>query len=81
MPEHRKTAMLLMRQLLPICDQLVTLAGTFGYVSLDKAARSLCDLLDGLLNQGKDDLASIRAHVQTIQMFAPGTSAAERGAY
>ena len=63
----------LMSQLLPHCDQLVTLAGTFGYASLDKAARSLCDLLDGLLNQGKDDLASIRVHVRTIQMFAPGT--------
>jgi hypothetical protein len=65
---------LLMRQLLPFCDQLVTLAGTFGYVSLDKAARSFCDLLDGLLNQGKDDLASIRVHVQTIRMLAPGAT-------
>jgi hypothetical protein len=63
----------LMTQLLPHCDQIVTLAGTFGYSSLDKATRSLCDLLDGLLNQGKDDLASIRVHVRTIQMFAPGT--------
>src|SRR5512135_1587383 len=25
-------------------DQIVTLAGTFGYVSLDAAARSLCDV-------------------------------------
>ena len=64
----------LMRELLPLCDQIVTLAGTFGYGSLDKAARSLCDLLDGLLNQGKEDLASIRVHVQTIRMFAPGTA-------
>jgi hypothetical protein len=63
----------LMKQLLPHCDQIVTLAGTFGYGSLDLATRSLCDLLDGLLNQDKDDLASIRVHVRTIQMFAPGT--------
>jgi hypothetical protein len=63
----------LIKQLLPLCDQLVTLAGTFGYCSLDKAARSLCDLLDGLLDQGKDDLASIRVHVETIRMLAPGT--------
>lgn len=62
---------LLMRQLLPFCDKLVTLAGTFGYASLDKAARSLCDLLDGLINQDKDDLASIRVHVQTIRMLPP----------
>lgn len=63
-----------MRQLLPCCDQIVTLAGTFGYGSLDTAARSLCDLLDGLLNQGKEDIASIRVHIQTMRMLAPGTA-------
>ncbi len=62
----------LMKELLPACDQLVTLAGSFGYVSLDRAARSLCDLMDGLLNQGKDDIASIRVHVRTLRIFAPG---------
>ena len=62
----------LMKELLPACDQLVTLAGSFGYGPLDKASRSLCDLLDGLLSQGKDDLASIRVHVRTLRIFAPG---------
>src|SRR4051812_41373493 len=32
----------MIKELLPHCDQIVTLAGTFGYVALDKAARSLC---------------------------------------
>jgi len=63
-----------MKELLPLCDQIVTLSGTFGYGALDKAARSLCDLLDGLLDQGKIDFASIRVHVQTIHMFAPGAT-------
>ncbi|HWY60564.1 MAG TPA: hypothetical protein VNW15_01555 [Rhizomicrobium sp.] len=62
----------LMKELLPPCDQIVTLAGTFGYGALDKATRSLCDLLDVLLRENKIDLASIRVHVQTIRMFAPG---------
>jgi hypothetical protein len=64
----------LMRELLPLCDQIVTLAGTFGYGALDKSTRSLCDLLDGLLSQDKSDLASIRVHVQTMRMFAPGAA-------
>ncbi len=61
-------------QMLPLCDRIVTLAGTFGYAALDKAARSLCDLLDGLSGQGKSDPASVRVHVQTIHMFAPGAN-------
>src|ERR1700760_3006474 len=44
-----------MSELLPLCDQIVTLAGTYGYTALDKATRSLCDLLDGLLTAGKQD--------------------------
>jgi hypothetical protein len=65
----------MMKTLLPAADQIVTLAGTYGYTALDKAARSLCDLLDGLLRQEKTDLASIRVHVQTIRMLAPGATA------
>ena len=61
-----------MKQLLPLADQIVTLAGTFGYRALDKATRSLCDLLGGLLAQGKSNRDSIRVHIQTMHMFAPG---------
>jgi len=64
----------LTRQVLPLCDRIVTLAGTFGYAALDEASRSLCDLLDGLSNQGKSDPASVRVHVQTMRMFAPGAT-------
>ncbi len=63
-----------MNELLPLCDQIVTLAGTYGYTALDKATRSLCDLLDGLLSAGKQDRPSIRVHVQTIRMLTPGNS-------
>lgn len=64
-----------LKQLVPLCDQIVTLSGTYGYASLDKATRSLCDLLDGLLRSGKSDIASILVHVQTIRMMAPAASA------
>ena len=63
-----------MKQMLPLCDQIVTLAGTYGYGALDKATRSLCDLMDGLITAGMQDRASIRVHVQTIRMMAPGNS-------
>ena len=64
----------LTKQVLPLCDRIVTLAGTFGYAALDKAARSLCDLLDDLSSQVKSDPASVRVHVQTMRMFAPGAT-------
>jgi hypothetical protein len=59
------------KELLPLCDQIVTLSGTYEYRPLNKATRSLCDLLDGLLRSGKTDIASILVHVQTIRMMAP----------
>lgn len=62
------------KELLPLCDQIVTLAGTFGYGALDKAARSLCDLLDGPTSHDQSFLASILVHVQTVRLFAPGAA-------
>ena len=52
-------------------DQIVTLAGTFGYVSLDIASRSLCDVTDGLLRAGLDELAPVMVHVQAVRLMAP----------
>jgi hypothetical protein len=72
--QNRDGSAAMMKSLLPLADQIVTLAGTYGYTALDKAARSLCDLLDGLLRQEKTDLASIRVHVQTIRMMAPAAT-------
>lgn len=63
-----------LKKLIPLCDQIVTLSGTYGYASLDKATRSLCDLLDGLMRLNKSDIASILVHVQTIRMMAPAAT-------
>ncbi|MEI9989665.1 MAG: hypothetical protein WDM86_06470 [Rhizomicrobium sp.] len=60
-------------------DQVVTLAGMFGYAALDTAARSLCDLADGLLRAGLHDRAPIAVHVQTMHLLAPGTMALSAG--
>jgi hypothetical protein len=58
-----------------ICaDQIVTLAETFGHELLDVIARSLCDMVDGLLGSGKRDLAPILVHVQAMDMMAPGST-------
>jgi hypothetical protein len=53
-------------------DQIVTLAGTFCYPSLDSAAKSLCDVADGLLRAGQHDRQPVAVHVQTIHLLAPG---------
>jgi len=64
-----------MNEILALGDQIVTLAGTFGHQGLDKAIRSLCDVTDGLLRAKKDDVPSIRVHMRTIRMLAPGAAA------
>jgi hypothetical protein len=61
-----------MSAILKHADQVVTLAGTFGYASLDAAARSLCDLTDGMLRASLQDCAPIAVHVQTLHLLAPG---------
>ena len=64
-----------MREILCLGDQIVTLAGTFDYVALDKATRSLCDVTDGLVRTKRNDIASIHVHLRAMQMLAPGTVA------
>lgn len=59
-------------------DQIVTLAGTFGYVALDRATRALCDIADGLLRNDMDHAAPILVHAKALRFFAPsGTSRSE----
>ena len=53
-------------------DQIVTLAETFGHELLDTIAKSLCDMVDGLLRSGKGDLAPVLVHVQAMDKMAPG---------
>lgn len=61
-----------MRTILELGDQIVTLAGTFSYDALDKAARSLCDVTDGLSRAKRNDMASIQVHMRALRMVAPG---------
>jgi len=61
-----------LRAILRYGDQIVTLAGTFGYEALDHATKSLCDLADGMLRAGMRDIAPVLVHVQTIRLMAPG---------
>ncbi len=52
-------------------DQIVTVAGTFGYDHLDRAARGLCDMTDGLIRTGRGDAAPIHVHVMALRLFSP----------
>jgi hypothetical protein len=57
---------------LKYADQVVTLAGTFCYPALDTAAKSLCDVADGLLRSETYRREPIAVHVQTMHLLAPG---------
>ncbi len=61
-----------MTAILKHADQVVTLSGMFGYSALDTAARSLCDVADGMLRAGVWDRAPIAVHVQTMHLLVPG---------
>jgi hypothetical protein len=54
-------------------DTIVTLSGTFNYPALDAAARSLCDVADGLLRASMNSRQPIAVHVQTMHLMAPGS--------
>lgn len=56
-------------------DQIVTLAGTFGYVALDRATRALCDIADGLLRNNMDHAAPVLVHAKALRFFAPSGTA------
>ena len=52
-------------------DQVVNTAGTFGYDALDRASRSLCDIADGLLREGRSEVAPVAVHVRAMRLFSP----------
>ena len=56
-------------------DQVITLAGTFGYDRLDRAARSLCDTIECLQSAGLSDIAPVAVHLDAMRLFSPGKSA------
>ena len=60
-----------LKELLIHADQVITLAGTFGYDYLDRAARSMCDTIELLLAQKSSDLAPIAVHADALRLFAP----------
>ncbi len=60
-----------MKKILEQADQIVNLAGTFGYDYLDRAARGLCDMADGLVRTGCTDAAPIHVHVMALRLFSP----------
>jgi len=60
-----------LREILSHADQIVTLAGTFSYTSLDRATRGLCDVTDGLMQAGKTDAAPVAVHVRAMHLFSP----------
>jgi hypothetical protein len=60
-----------LNEMLVHADQVITLAGTFGYDYLDRAARSMCDTIELLLAQNSPDLAPIAVHADALRLFAP----------
>jgi hypothetical protein len=60
-----------LRTVLEQTDQVVTMAGTFGYDALDRASRSLCDIADGLLRAGRMEAAPVAVHVRAMRLFSP----------
>ena len=61
-----------LHRILRYADQIVSLAGTFGYEALDAVARSLCDLTDGLLGAEVFDAAPVLVHAQSMRLLMPG---------
>jgi hypothetical protein len=60
-----------LRAVLEQTDQVVNLAGTFHYEALDRASRSLCDIADGLLREGRSEAAPVAVHVRAMRLFSP----------
>jgi hypothetical protein len=60
-----------LRAVLELADQIVNMAGTFHYEILDQASRSLCDIADGLLREGRSEAAPVAVHVRAMRLFSP----------
>lgn len=60
-----------LRTVLEQADQVVMMAGTFNYAALDRASRSLCDIADGLLREGRFEAAPVAVHVRAMRLFSP----------
>lgn len=60
-----------LRAVLDQADQVVNLAGIFHYEVLDRASRGLCDIADGLLREGRREVAPVAVHVRAMRLFSP----------
>jgi hypothetical protein len=63
-----------MKEILMQADHVVTMTATFGLETLECAAKSLCDVADGLMARGAGDAAPILVHVQTLRLLSPGAA-------
>jgi hypothetical protein len=54
-----------------VANRLITLAGTYGFDVLAKAACRLCDLVSGLTKQSTVADEAIAAHIRAIRLFLP----------
>lgn len=52
-------------------DHIITLAGTFGLLSLNEAAKRLCDLAIAFANRDTMDRDSIAVHLRAVRLFGP----------
>jgi hypothetical protein len=61
-----------MQNILRQADHIVTMAATFNFAGLEEAAKSLCDVADGLISRGMSDAAPVIVHVQSMRLMMPG---------
>jgi len=58
-----------MTQLYRVADELIGVAATAGLTTMDRAAYSLCDLIDRMSGVGAWDREPIRVHVDALHFF------------
>jgi len=56
-------------------DRIVSLSGMFGLETLNRVARSLCDLLSALSAAHIHDSSGVVVHVRALRLMAPGAPA------
>ena len=70
-PGHKTLTTGEMAEVLKLGDRIVNLAGTFGCLRLEIAAKSLCDVASGLIGLKLYDAPPILVHVQALRLLSP----------
>ena len=60
-----------MADILLHADRVFTLAGTFGFQSLQTAARSLCDIAEGFIEGRRHESEPVAVHAQALRLLSP----------